>query len=189
MKLTSENYLFGRKVVDDTLSIDDDKIEFHIRNSVKSFIGDIDTSDMENRNYIFQFLQHISSLYLNYCLNGNIYFLSEDKIEKCFKSRKFIVKIHEDLRNDLKEMPNRNIDQPKWTEVTDEFLKLKPMYYGGGIKLKIGDLIMSGYTMYYSTMGTPPANYDDHNNTLVANNFVWDSKTNFIYQLYTIKEN
>ena len=97
MKLTHENYLFGKKVVDDTLDIDDDKIEFHIRDSVKSFIGDIDTSIMDNRPYIFQFLQHISALYLNYCLNGNIYFLSEDKIEKCMKSREIIVSIHKDF--------------------------------------------------------------------------------------------
>ncbi|HHX69478.1 MAG TPA: hypothetical protein GX708_15710 [Gallicola sp.] len=75
MKLTHENYLFGKKVVDDTLDIDNDKIKFHIRDSVKSFIGDIDTSIMDNRQYIFQFLQHISTLYLNYCLNGNAYFL------------------------------------------------------------------------------------------------------------------
>jgi hypothetical protein len=97
MKLTQENYLFGKKVVDDTLDIDNDKIEFHIRDSVKSFIGDIDTSIMDNKQYIFQFLQHISSLYLNYCLNGNIYFLSEDKIEKCMKSREIIVDIHKDF--------------------------------------------------------------------------------------------
>ena len=97
MKLTQENYLFGKKVVDDTLDVDDSKIEFHIRDSVKSFIGDIDTSNMDNRNYIFQFLQHISSLYLNYCLNGNMYFLSEDKIEKCMKSREVIVKIIKDF--------------------------------------------------------------------------------------------
>jgi hypothetical protein len=97
MELTQENYLFGKKVVDDTLDVDDSKIEFHIRDSVKSFIGDIDTSNMDNRNYIFQFLQHISSLYLNYCLNGNMYFLSEDKIEKCMKSREVIVKIIKDF--------------------------------------------------------------------------------------------
>ena len=97
MKLTHENYLFGKKVVDDTLDVDDSRIEFHIRDSVKSFIGDIDTSNMDNRNYIFQFLQHISSLYLNYCLNGNMYFLSEDKIEKCMKSREVIVKIIKDF--------------------------------------------------------------------------------------------
>jgi len=97
MKLTHENYLFAKKVVDDTLDVDDSKIEFHIRDSVKSFIGYIDTSNMDNRNYIFQFLQHISSLYLNYCLNGNMYFLSEDKIEKCMKSREVIVKIIKDF--------------------------------------------------------------------------------------------
>jgi len=97
MKLTQENYKFGKKVVDDTLDIDNDKIEFHIRDSVKSFIGDIDTSIMDNKQYIFQFLQYISSLYLNYCLNGNIYFLSEDKIEKCMKSREVIVDIHKDF--------------------------------------------------------------------------------------------
>ena len=97
MKLTHENYLFGQKVVDDTLNIDNDKIESHIRDSVKYFIGDIDISNMDNRNYIFQFLQHISTLYLNYCLNGNMYFLSDDKIEKCYKSREVIVNIHKDL--------------------------------------------------------------------------------------------
>jgi hypothetical protein len=97
MKLTQENLEFGKKIVDDTLDIDNDKIEFHIRDSVKSFIGDIDISNMGNRNYIFQFLQHISTLYLNYCLNGNMYFLSEDKIEKCYKSREFIVKIIKDF--------------------------------------------------------------------------------------------
>ena len=97
MKLTHENYLFGAKVVDDTLDIDENKIEFHIRDSVKSFIGNMDISIMDNRQYIFQFLQHISTLYLNYCLNGKIYFLSEDKIEKCMKSREIIVGIHKDF--------------------------------------------------------------------------------------------
>lgn len=97
MRLTQENLLFGKKIVDDTLNIDNDRIDFHIKTSVKSFIGDIDTSNMDNRNYIFQFLQHISTLYLNYCLNGNQYFLGEDKIEKCYKSREVISSIHKDF--------------------------------------------------------------------------------------------
>lgn len=97
MRLTNEDYLFAKKVVDDTLYIDKDKIESHIRNSVKSFIGDIDTSTMDNRHYIFQFLQHISTLYLNYYLNGHTYFLSGDKIENCMKSREIITIIHKEF--------------------------------------------------------------------------------------------
>ena len=82
------------------------------------------------------------------------------------------------------------IEQPKWSEVTTEFLEnTKYIYYGGGQKLKLGDLIITGYTMYYSTMGTPPDSYDDHNNTLVAGCFVWDEKTNCVYQLYALKKN
>ena len=81
------------------------------------------------------------------------------------------------------------MEQPKWAEVTAEFLEnTKPMYYGGGRKLKIGDLIITGYNMYYSTMGTPTNTYDDHNNILVAASFVWDERTHCIYELYTLKE-
>ena len=75
-KLTYEDFEFGKKVVDSTLDIDNDKIESHIRDSVNFFIGDNDISDIDSRNLVFQFLQHISTLYLNYCLNGSMYLIN-----------------------------------------------------------------------------------------------------------------
>lgn len=81
------------------------------------------------------------------------------------------------------------MSKPEFKEVTKDLLdQIGDHYYGGGRKLKEGDLIMPGYTMYYSTIGTPPSNYDNHNNTLVANYFVWCDRTKSLYQLYKLKK-
>jgi len=106
MELKQEDYTFAKKIVDETLDIDNDKIESHIIDSVKSFISDIDTSRMENRKHIYYFLQHITTLYLNYCLNGYKHFLNQDKIEKCYKGIEIVSKI----KQSFTENQNFNFD-------------------------------------------------------------------------------
>ena len=48
MKLEYKDYKFSKKIVDETLKLDDEKIEFHIQVSLKSFIGNMDTSDYDD---------------------------------------------------------------------------------------------------------------------------------------------
>jgi hypothetical protein len=98
MILREEDYQFGKKAVDATLGLDGDRIESHIRESVSSFSDRLDLSNMDDRHQVFQFLQYMSSLYLNYCLNGDLFLLSEEKIEKCHKSREVIVEIIKDFK-------------------------------------------------------------------------------------------
>jgi hypothetical protein len=98
MKLEYKDYEFSKKIVDETLKLDDVKIEPHIQVSLKSFICDMDTSDYDVRSKIFLFLQHISSLFLNYCINSEVYFLSKEEIEKSYKGRDIIAKMCKDFR-------------------------------------------------------------------------------------------
>lgn len=101
MKLEHKDYLLAKNIVDETLKTDEEKIELHIKNSVKCFIGEMDTSNYDVRHKIFLFLQHISSLFLNYCINSEVYFLSKNEIEKSFKGRAFIGQIVKDFRVEM----------------------------------------------------------------------------------------
>lgn len=98
MKLEYEDYLLAKTITDETLKLDNENIEFHIQDSLKSFIGNMDTSKYDIRSKIFLFLQHISSLFLNYCINSEIYFLSKEEIEKSHKGRDVIAKMCKDFR-------------------------------------------------------------------------------------------
>ena len=73
----------------------------------------------------------------------------------------------------------------EFKEVTKDLLdQIGVQYYGGGRKLKEGDLIMQGFTMYYCTLGLPPSSYDSNSASLVLNLFVWCDRTKALYQLY-----
>ena len=99
MKLEYDDYKFSKEIVDETLKINVEKIEFHIRDSLKSFIGDMDVSDYNVNRKIFLFLEHMSSLFLNYYLNGeSVYNLTEVQIKKSRISRKIITNIIKDFR-------------------------------------------------------------------------------------------
>lgn len=98
MKLEHEDYLLAKTITDETLKLDYENIEFHIQDSLKSFIGNMDTSNYYIRSKIFLFLQHISSLFLNYCINSEVYFLSKEEIEKSYKGRDVIAKMCKDFR-------------------------------------------------------------------------------------------
>jgi hypothetical protein len=76
-------------------------------------------------------------------------------------------------------------------EVTEELLnKTKLRFYGGGNELKIGDKLISGYTLLYANLyGIPPSKYRLSDVSLSLQLFVLNKKDNMIYQLYEkIKE-
>ena len=101
MNLEFEDFEFSRKIVDQTIKIDDDKIEAHIQGTLLSFIGDMDTSSYDVKVKVIYFLRHISALFLNYCVNPEVYLVSEKEIEKSFKSRKIILNIIKSYREQL----------------------------------------------------------------------------------------
>lgn len=99
--LENKDYLLCKEIADQALKLKDEEIQFHIKDHLKSFIGDSDMSNYDVRNKVFLFLQHISTVFLNYCLNSNMYFLSDAEIEKALIGRKAIVSIIKGIREQL----------------------------------------------------------------------------------------
>lgn len=97
-KLEYSDYISSKKMVDDTLKLDNEDILPHINHYVKCIIGDMDTSNHMVRNKIFYILSHVSTLYMNYDINGHVYFLSEKEISNAIKGRKIIGDISKDFR-------------------------------------------------------------------------------------------
>ena len=56
MKLEHEDYLLAKTITDKTLKLDDENIEFHIQDSLKSFIGNI---SYPSSNFLFFFLSFV----------------------------------------------------------------------------------------------------------------------------------
>jgi hypothetical protein len=80
------------------------------------------------------------------------------------------------------------MNNPEFKVITKDLLdQIGDYYYSGSRKLKEGDLIMSGYTMYYCKLGLPPSSYDSKNASLVLNLFVWCGITKSLYLLYRQK--
>ena len=98
MVMKEEDFILGKSVVDSTIGISTEDIDSHIRNNLSKITSELDLSVLENRRRIFDFLSHMSALYLNFCLNGHSYLLSEDEIEKCYKGRNVIVEVIQELR-------------------------------------------------------------------------------------------
>ena len=96
--MKEEDFILGKSVVDSTIGISLEDIDSHIRNNLGKITSELDLSVLENRRRIFGFLSHMSTLYLNLCVNGHTYLLSENEIEKCYKGRKVIVEVIQELR-------------------------------------------------------------------------------------------
>ncbi len=90
MKLEFEDYELGKKIVDEAMKLPDADIEFYLENSVEAFIVAGDLTNFEFRCKIRLFLGHLSTLFLNYSLNGGHYGLSELDTEKAFRCREKI---------------------------------------------------------------------------------------------------
>lgn len=98
MNLTFEEFQLGRNIVEECLKIDDDKIEIHIQNSLKSFIEKLDLSKLGNRSKIFSFLEHLSTLFINFDINAELYFLGEKEKKKSVIGMQTVAKITKDFR-------------------------------------------------------------------------------------------
>lgn len=72
MKLEFEDYELGKKIVDEAMKLPDADIEFYLENSVEAFIVAGDLTNFEFRCKIRLFLGHLSTLFLNYSLNGDV---------------------------------------------------------------------------------------------------------------------
>lgn len=79
LKLKTEDFQDIKKFVDDSLSLDEESIKRHIENNINELKSKLDWYNREDRNYLFHYLSHIRSLYLNYHLNGDSYFLSKEE--------------------------------------------------------------------------------------------------------------
>lgn len=98
MNLTVEEYQLGHDIVNNSLKIDDNKIETYIRDSIKSFIDKINMSNLQDRNKLFNFLQHISTLFINYDINHSIYLLSEKEKNKSIIGLKIVSKVIKEFK-------------------------------------------------------------------------------------------
>lgn len=86
MQLGKKDYKLIMNTVHSSLRIDLDGVERSIKDSLKVFIGDMDISDYDVRHKVFLYLQHLSAVFLNYCLHSNEYLLSEKEIKNSRKS-------------------------------------------------------------------------------------------------------
>ncbi len=99
MKLVHEDYIFCKNAVDKALRLDIEELERYILDVIKrEFIADLDMADFDNRNRVFLLLQHISSLFLNYRLNGAMYFLTDAEIEKASQGREIVASVFKTFR-------------------------------------------------------------------------------------------
>jgi len=98
MDLTSEDYILGHKIASTTITLDSSEIDFYIQNSIKNFTDKLNMSNLEDRRKAYSFLRHISTLLMNYDLNGGIYLLGEKEINKAHLGAKTIIKIIEEFR-------------------------------------------------------------------------------------------
>lgn len=101
MNLTQEEFSLARKIVEDCLKIDDDKIEYYIKDSLKTFIEKLDKYDFNDRNKIFSFLRQQSIIFMNFDINSGIYLLSDKERNKAIVGMKCVVKIIKDLKVNL----------------------------------------------------------------------------------------
>ena len=97
MNLTIEEFELGKKIVEDCLKLDDENIKIHIQDSVKSVIDKYDTTKLDDRNKIFSFLKHTSTLFMNYYINTEFYLLGEKEKEKSHIGMKTISDIVKDF--------------------------------------------------------------------------------------------
>jgi hypothetical protein len=99
MKLVHEDYIFCKDVVDKALKLDIGESEEYILDIIKrEFISDLDMSDFDNRHRVFLLLKHISSLFLNYWVNGAMYFLTEVEIEKAIQGSEIVARVVKTFR-------------------------------------------------------------------------------------------
>ena len=101
MNLTQEEFSLARKIVEDCLKNDDDKIDSYIKDSLKPFVEKLDKYKLDDRNKIFSFLNHQSILFINFNMNSGIYLLGEKERNKAIIGMNCIVKIIKDLRENL----------------------------------------------------------------------------------------
>ena len=102
LKLKIEDFQDIKKFVDNSLSLNEENIKSHIENNTNEFKSKLDWSNREDRNHLFQYLSHMKTLYLNYFINGNSYFLSKEEIELSEIGMSTIAKIISNLRGDNK---------------------------------------------------------------------------------------
>ena len=101
MELTQDDFLNGHKIVNDSILMNEIDFENYIRESIRNFISSIDNmNNLQNRKKVQEFLSHISNLYLNIMLNGNLYLLGKREEELAKKGRMIIM---EYLTNFIKE--------------------------------------------------------------------------------------
>lgn len=99
MNLTEEDFYLSKEISEKTIKLKDHEVEDYINDSVKKFISSIDMSYFQNRSRVFEFLSHISTLFLNFNLNGDLYLLSEEQKERALLSRSIIYNIIQNLRD------------------------------------------------------------------------------------------
>ena len=87
MNLTIEDFKLGRDLVEECLKLEDDKIVDHIQESIKCFSNTLDISKLDDRNKLFEFLHHLSTLFLNFDINAGLYLLGEKEVKKAVIGR------------------------------------------------------------------------------------------------------
>ena len=99
MRLEHKDFLLGKKIVDNCLTCGNEKIYDYLYSEIKKFIEQGDFTDYEFRNKVFEFIGHQATLLINYDINNNIYFLSDNEIKKVEIGMSAIIKIREDIRS------------------------------------------------------------------------------------------
>lgn len=99
MNLTQDEFDFGKQVAEECLIHREDCIDSFIKESLESFMKNLILSKISDRNKIYEFLNHIRSLLMNYQINGEMYLLGDKEKNRANIGVKSIVQIINSYQN------------------------------------------------------------------------------------------
>lgn len=99
--MTAKDFQNGKEIVEKCLTIEENEIKNYIQDSLNFYIKrlNLNINKLDDRNMIYQFLNHQSTLFSNFQINPEIYLLGEKEVKKaefgkliikdiCFQYRK-----------------------------------------------------------------------------------------------------
>ena len=105
--LKREDYQSISEFVDSLMKEENSSISTKMNDHIMSIIESKNWESLDDRNYIYNYLNFIQSKLLNYFVNSHIYFLNEKEINNVQTMRLTLVNIISKLRDEeVKEKPN-----------------------------------------------------------------------------------
>jgi len=82
--MTAEDLKTGKDIVEKCLTIEENEIKNYIQESLNFYIKrlELDINKLDDRNMIYHFLNHQSTLFSNFQINPELYLLGEKEVKK-----------------------------------------------------------------------------------------------------------